>query len=49
MGMGVNGGIERKIEFSVEQEAGSSRPGSAGGGGPEAGWDRDVEREGGGA
>ena len=43
MGLGVNGGIERRIEISVEESAGS-RAGSAGGVG-EAGWGRDLERD----
>lgn len=45
MGLGVNGGIERRIEISVEESAGS-RAGSAGGGVGEAGWGRDLERDG---
>jgi hypothetical protein len=39
---GVNGGIEKKIEFSVEEA--DARTGSAGGG--QTGWGRDLERDG---
>ena len=42
--MGVNGGIEKKIEFSVEEA--DARTGSAGGGGGQTGWGRDLERDG---
>lgn len=41
--MGVNGGIEKKIEFSVEEA--DARTGSASGGG-QTGWGRDLERDG---
>ena len=43
---GLNGGIERKIEFSVEESA-DARTGSAGNGNStEVGWGRDLERDG---
>lgn len=54
MGLGVNGGIERRIEISVEESGDAdarTMMGSAGGvhvhGGREAaGWGRDLERDG---
>jgi hypothetical protein len=51
--MGVNGGIEKKIEFSVEEEAdartrsaGGCGGGGGGGCGQTKGWGRDLERDG---
>lgn len=49
LGLGNGGGIERKIEFSVEEA--SARTGSAGGNSADAvavagGWGRDLERDG---